>query len=785
MSSSDEEEPPCSSPTSVTGDADDSDGPPTAKRPALATSQCVEVANFVGSRSLSADSRYNLLKNHFKPGVNYSFPKSISTGRSFQYRWLTQFPWLVYSKQVNGGFCLPCVIFASSGYRGSGPGVLVSRPLTAFTKALEVLNKHMGKQYHKDAVLRSDKFLKVMTHQQTDVRSQLNQAMAERVASNRKKLSSIFKTIVLCGRQNIALRGHRDNATDIERDLAEVENHGNFRALLDFRVDAGDTLLDQHLTTSARNATYTSSAIQNQIIDVLSDQVRQKIIRKVHQAKWFSVIADEVTDISNKEQLSLVVRYIDLDTLLVREDLLGFVECDTGISGRDLAGKITTTLQAYGLDLSNLRGQAYDGAGNMAGSVNGTAALITADYPLALYLHCASHCLNLAVVSSLQVTSVGNMMGVVGRVFQFFAAHPKRQRALEKAIADTQPASTVHKLKDLCRTRWVQRIDAMEVFCSLHQSIVACMESICDDGPRLWSPDALTDARSLLLAISTTDFISALVITNACLQYLQALTSNLQAEIKDIVAAVGEIKTVTLTLQDVRDNIDNYHSRWFSVVEKMCGDVGTEPSVPRRCSRQTHRSNVPASTPSEYYCRSLSIPLVDHLVSEMQSRFSSHQQTALLGLSIVPSVLVTLSSEECDSKVSELADMYRCDLPSPGCVTSELHCWQMKWQQHLRDHGQNSLPSSPAAALRHATSMYPNVRALISILYTLPVTSCSAERSFSSLKRIKTPFRSSMTTQRLTGLTLLTVHRDIPVDVAEAIDEFSRRHPRRLQMVTS
>ena len=104
------------------------------------------------------------------------------------------------------------------------------------------------------------------------------------------------------------------------------------------------------------NATYTSSVIQNQIIDVLSDQVRQKIIRKVHQVKLFSVIADEITDISNKEQLSLVIQYTDLDTLLVREDLLGFVECDTGISGHDLAGKITSTLQVYRLDLSNLQG---------------------------------------------------------------------------------------------------------------------------------------------------------------------------------------------------------------------------------------------------------------------------------------------------------------------------------------------------------------------------------------------------------------------------------------------
>ena len=75
----------------------------------------------------------------------------------------------------------------------------------------------------------------------------------------------------------------------------------------------------------------------------------------------------------------------------------------------------------------------------MAGSVNGTAALIAAQYPLALYIHCASHCLNLAVVKSLQVTSVRNMMDVVDKVFKFFSAHPKRQMAFERAISQTQP----------------------------------------------------------------------------------------------------------------------------------------------------------------------------------------------------------------------------------------------------------------------------------------------------------------------------------------------------------
>ena len=494
------------------------------KRPVLAddaSSFPTDVTQVIGSLSISANTRYSLLTNHFQPSADYNFPKGAS-GRSFQYQWLQSFPWLVYSKQEDGGFCLPCVLFASAGYRRSSPGVLVSRPLTVFKKALEMLRKHTDKDHHKTAIVRAEEFKRSMSSQQPNIQQRLSKSLADRILNNRQKLESILKTIILCGRQNIALRGHRDTALDIERDVAGMANHGNFVALLNFRIDAGDTVLREHMSTATRNATYTSNTIQNQIIAVLADQVITCIIGKVKAAKWFTVIADEVTDISNREQLSIVLRHVDSATLTVREDLVGFFECDTGISGRNLADKIKSTLEGFGLDLAHLRGQAYDGAGNMAGSVNGTAALIRAEYPLAIYLHCASHCLNLAVVKSLEVTSVRNMMGVVGRVYQFFAAHPKRQRAFEKAITDCQPSSTSQKLKDMCRTRWIQRIDAADVVKRLFLSIVDCLEHICNDGPGSWSTDSLTDARGLHLAITTTEFVSALVITNSCLKYIQA-----------------------------------------------------------------------------------------------------------------------------------------------------------------------------------------------------------------------------------------------------------------------
>ena len=54
------------------------------------------------------------------------------------------------------------------------------------------------------------------------------------------------------------------------------------------------------------------------------------------------------------------------------------------------------------------------------------------------------------------------MIGVVKRLSIFFSAHPKHQKKLEEAIQNAQPESNVVKLKDLCRTRWIERIDALD-----------------------------------------------------------------------------------------------------------------------------------------------------------------------------------------------------------------------------------------------------------------------------------------------------------------------------------
>ena len=146
----------------------------------------------------------------------------------------------------------------------------------------------------------------------------------------------------------------------------------------------------------------------------------------------------------------------------------------------------------------------------------------------------------------------------------------------------------------------------------------------------MWSSDSVTDASTLLLAITSTEFISALVITHECLQYLRGLTTSLQEKAKDIIQAVSEINTLTSSLKQVRENVDFYHDKWFDAILKMCSEVGTTPSIPRICGRQRHRASTPAASPTEYYRRTITIPIVDHLLTELERRFSTRLSRSVL-----------------------------------------------------------------------------------------------------------------------------------------------------------
>ena len=110
----------------------------------------------------------------------------------------------------------------------------------------------------------------------------------------------------------------------------------------------------------------------------------------------------------------------------------------------------------------------------MAGKNKGAATQITQQYPKAVYTHCAAHVLNLCVVKCCSIPEVRNTMDIGDRICCFFALSLKRQLAFERFVEEVLDGEKRRRLKSICKTRWVERHEAFEVFVDLFQPLVYC-----------------------------------------------------------------------------------------------------------------------------------------------------------------------------------------------------------------------------------------------------------------------------------------------------------------------
>ncbi|XP_065645774.1 52 kDa repressor of the inhibitor of the protein kinase-like [Hydra vulgaris] len=280
-------------------------------------------------------------------------------------------------------------------------------------------------------------------------------------------------------RLNIAFRGHRDNSQHHPTvgKYSLVNGVGNFVELLNYRIRGEDKVLEHHLNSCAKNASYISNSSQNELINYCGKYIQNILISDIKENQFFSIIAVEASDCSNQEQMSLIIRFID-SSFDVREEVMGFLHCKYGLSGEALCKTILLCLKDYSLDISNCRGQGYDGAGSVVGHIKGLAKRIKDYNDKAVYTHCFSHRLNLSVANSCKLQEVRNMMEQVKQLSYFFNFSESRQNLLEAAITKYYPSATKKKLIDACPTRWVERITGLDDFKSLFVPIVFCLEGM-------------------------------------------------------------------------------------------------------------------------------------------------------------------------------------------------------------------------------------------------------------------------------------------------------------------
>ena len=532
--------------------------------------------------------------------------------------------------------------------------------------------------------------------QKDDVMSMLSSAFKDKITRNRSILHSILKTIYLCGKQNILLRGHTEEKSNL--------------------LTTGPKLIKFWLLIckSPPNARYLSPTMQNELIAICGRQLQQVIVSECNSANCFSVIADETTDVSTTEQISLCVRYVGVDSdeeMCVKESFLGFAEASS-TTGEELATTIMTKLREYGIVTQAMRGQGYDGAANMAGKFSGVRTRIQTEIPEAYYVHRYAHCLNLAVVKSCQLPIVRNTIDTVKDVSYAFHYSSKRTGRFKTMLqqADEEQLDALdgrRKIKGLCETRWSSRADALNIFKSAHALII---DDLGTGGDR--------NAKQLKLALQDFGFMVALVVTECVLQYSLALSNLLQRPSIDLVEAASEAETVNSSLRKIRQD-DNVWQELYQDITKLAEKQNVLPSKPRTAGRQQNRDNVPADTPEEYWRRSVYYPLLDHIANELETRLVVPKDR-FLAQYLIPSKLASLTPE----RELQVFMPFAGDLPNNNFAVyeAEMVMWKCKWQNVTEK------PITLIDTLKHAKpELYPNVHRAVKVPLTLPVTSATAK----------------------------------------------------------
>ena len=189
----------------------------------------------------------------------------------------------------------------------------MKHPFQKLSKALgkdDSLCKHGVSDSHMQAVIRGNEFLINYEKPASRIYYRLERNLNDQMQTNIDVFHKMIEIILFLGRQGLALRGHRDDSVDFSK--PQEVNQGNFVAMLS--LSKTDTQLREHLTRAPKNALYTSKTIQEDLIAVIGDLIRNKLTEplKMSEYPFYSIIADETTDkYANQEVVTVCIRYVD------------------------------------------------------------------------------------------------------------------------------------------------------------------------------------------------------------------------------------------------------------------------------------------------------------------------------------------------------------------------------------------------------------------------------------------------------------------------------------------
>ncbi len=277
-----------------------------------------------------------------------------------------------------------------------------------------------------------------------DIGETLSRQHAKEKEGNRKLLLKILSNIRFLARQGLAFRG----------DGSECD--GNFSQLLKLRGEE-DPSISEWLARKANK--YTSHEVQDEILRIMAHQILRQIATNLQSSPFLTIMADETTDASNSEQVTIVIHWVTED-FQVHEEFIGLYKVPS-IDAQTLTTTIKDALMRLNLSLAKIRGQCYDGASAMSGSKSGVAKRIQDLEPRAIYTHCYGHSLNLAASDTIKLSELmRDALDTTHEITRLIKYSPRRDGIFQE-LKESHATNSTPGIQVLCPTRWTVRADSL------------------------------------------------------------------------------------------------------------------------------------------------------------------------------------------------------------------------------------------------------------------------------------------------------------------------------------
>ena len=562
-------------------------------------------------------------------------------------------------------------------------------------------------------------------------------------------------------RQSIAIRGDGDeeNSNFIQLFKLRGEDDPKFAKWLEKKTDK-----------------YVSADIQNELLKVMGLQVLRDIATSLHSAEFYSIMVDETTDVSNKEQAVLCFRWVS-DDLIAHEDFVGLYGIEN-TEAKTLVNMILDVLTRLNLSIKKLRGQCYDGASAISGPRSGVAKQIRDLESRAVYTHCYGHSLNLACMDTIKSSKVmQEALDITAEITKLVKLSPRRGTIFQRLKDELAPLDP--GIRVLCPTRWTVKAEALK-------SIVDKFEVL----QHLWEESLEyvkeSEMRARILGVSDRmmkfDFFFGAILGETVLSHSDNLSRTLQKG--DISASEGQgVAEMTVTCLKTLRTDDNFALFWSKVTKKATQLNIDEPALPRKRKRTVRYESGNAApefhTSIEGYYRQAYFEVLDVICSTIEDRF--RQPGYQLYSNLEQLLLKAVCKENYSSEFDFVTKFYGPDL--------NVHALEMQLQIFATNFIMEGKKTSIKDILKYLRNISSAQRALLSeiciiakLILVMPATNAVSERSFSALRRVKTYLRSTMKQTRLNHLMILHVHKDITdsLNLNDIGNEFVRCSEHRL-----